>query len=84
MLFVRQVPVQDEAWTEIYATGVLSLNNTHQANLCAYRTKTDVVVAVGRVVVVTVSRPAVTGIIVPAAAAYDAVRACYCLQPGVP
>ena len=37
--------------------------------------ETEVVVAIRRVVVVTVSRPAVIGIVVPAAAAINTVRA---------
>ncbi len=51
------------------------------AEICAQQAEAEVVVSIVRLVVVTIRRPAVPGVVVPSAAPFHTVRACYGRYP---
>jgi len=53
------------------------MNSTHRAKLCTHKAQTKIVVAVVRMIVVTLGRTQILRIVVPGAATYHAVRAKY-------
>ena len=62
-------------WTKAYCTETQSLDDIYLTIFCTHETEPDIAVALRRVVVVTVSRPSVLGVVVPTTTPKDAVRA---------
>ena len=65
-------------------SGIVSVKTMHLALFHAAETEAYVVVAVRRVVVVAIGDPEVVGVVVPAAAPYDAVGPAYAGCPQIP